>query len=272
MRGEQIAAQRQEWTAENNPNRDQIENSDVVVIVKRASAELVNLLRRCDKPVIWDALDFWSQPYEALEVDSIVAARAIAQGRVDRLKPVAIITPNRIMESDLRGMADIVSCVYHHYDPALTISKGGEAVVYEGDPRFPQEWLQIASRILSGIGWKLLCSRPPENTGALFAVRAGEHGSWLARRWKSNVKAANAIALGVPLLAWPEDSYTETLPAEIGYWFSGSEQLKKQIARLSIKENLIAASKAAEKIRPLYSVAHCAAEYEKLFEKVLGNR
>ena len=268
MRGQQIAAQREGWVAENNPNRDMVMQADVVVAVKRIPPGLADLLRGSGKPVIWDPLDFWKQPDDAIGVESPDLARALVRPWLTRLRPAAIITPNRIMADDLAGMAAFVECIYHHFDPRLTPVSGGKTVVYEGDIRFPDHWGSLAAQQLEQVGWNFRIGQPGPDTGALFAVRGGAHGSWLARRWKSNVKSANAIALGVPLLAWPEDSYIETLIHGNAYWFTSDRELKRQIACLAAADPRIARL-YADAVREKYSVAVAATHYERLFEKVL---
>lgn len=267
MRAVQIAAQRADWKAVSAPSREEIAAADVIVAVKRVKPGLANLLRTCGRPVIWDALDFWKQPDDAKGVHTVAQAVTLAKPHIEALQPRAIIAANRTMAIDLMGRADVVACIHHHYRlDAVPVS--GDVLTYDGAQSYLGGWASEAAANMREIGWGFRLGQPDAFTGALFAVRGGEHGSWLAQRWKSNVKAANAIGYGVPLLAWPEHAYLETLPDTLGLWFDSAESLTIAAHQLRHEAVRRRAAESAEKLRPMFSVQAAAAEYEALFRRL----
>jgi hypothetical protein len=93
----------------------------------------------------------------------------------------------------------------------------------------------------------------------LLGVRRGQ--PWISRRWKSNVKAAFALKLGLPFVAWPEAGYLETHPS--AFWFTNAREMHQAIGK----------ALAAEKAVPddSFSIEACAAELEKTLRELVNN-
>lgn len=265
IRAVQIADMRHDWLAVSDPTKEQIDAAEVIVAIKRVKPELCETLRKSGKPVIWDALDFWRQPVDAIGVDTVEQARALAWPWVQRLKPRCIIAANQAMAGDLDGMAEHVTTIYHHWRPDLSPCMGRH-ITYEGAPAYLGKWRDTVTEASTSISWGLHYGLAADGiTGAILAARDGEHGSWLARRWKSNVKAANAIGACVPLIAWPEDAYVETMPIPAAWFFETDDQLFEVIGHLSDGDMLGGAFSACAKMRDIYSIERIAGQYEKLF-------
>lgn len=269
MRGEQIAAAGG-WVSERAPSLAQIENADVIVAVKRVTPGLAGVLRGSGKPIIWDPLDFWKQPEDAIGIYNEELARKLVLPWIERLRPKAIIATNKIMAQDLWDLADIVEHIYHHADPFLSYREhGGKTLVYEGAERYLGKWRALAEQYTAEIGWSFRVGPPNEDMGAMLAVRDGDHGSWLARRWKSNVKAANAIVAGVPLIAWPEHSYEETIPWGHTHWFTDEVTFRGSIKWLA-NQILPPHARPLQEFGDLYRIENSVLAYNRLFEKVLN--
>lgn len=264
MRAEQIAACRPDWLAVNTPTLEQIEAAEAIVVVKRAKPGLANLLRGSGKALVWDALDFWQQPEDGLKVQNTADAQALVVSWCEMLRPRAIIAATQAMAEDLRGFAEQVVCIYHHARLNTIIRPPGNVLHYDGMARYLGGWGALAELATMRIGWRFDIAPPDVDAGALLAVRDGAHGSWLARRWKSNVKAVNAIALGLPFIAWPDAAYLETVPEGLGLWFTNETEFYEQVQMLKRAEIFSRASAAAEKVREDFSLPAIVNRYENL--------
>lgn len=256
MRGVQIAAGGG-WEAVNSPSLAQIKAADIIVAVKRVKGNLADMIRGSGKPVIWDALDFWKQPEES-EIDTLEKALHITQPHIDKLKPSVILCANQQMADDLGGV-----CIYHHARINAVVGFGKD-IVYDGHPRYADGLTVNACKI----GWRYRAGWPDKDTGALLSVRMGKDGGWLARRWKSNVKAANAIACGVPFIAEPDQAYLETVPDNMALWFETQEELDEKIVRLADQRFIQGARRAADTEHHKTTIRQAVSEYQKLFRQL----
>jgi len=254
MRGVQIA-RGGGWDAVSSPSLEQVKAADIIVAVKRVKGNLADMLRGSGKPVIWDALDFWKQPEEST-IDNLEDAKALAAPHIERLAPVLIIGANKQMADDLGGI-----CIYHHARLGAVRGQGKE-ITYDGHPRYI-DGLRVP---FQKIGWSFRMGAPWKETGAILSARRGGDGGWLARRWKSNVKAANAIACGVPFIAEPDQAYLETVPSEMALWFEKQEDLNSKIDLLVTPSFLQGARDAALHHRHTATLAHAVNHYREVFK------
>lgn len=243
MRGVQIAATRPGWRAIADATDADMAGVDAVVIVKRCAPETLAAARRRGVPIIYDPLDFWQQkgymgwmPHAVSRVRDAAAARALVAAQIAQVAPDLLLCPTRAMAEDLAPLGWPVAVHHHHFDSRLTAAKSGlgsgrPTVMFHGRASFLKEWhpiAQIACR-LAGARFVVHNGHPPPPCDAMLAVRGGFYGNWLARRWKSNVKAATAARLGVPLIAWPEDAYIETAPD--AFWFTTPRSLAQAVVQ-----------------------------------------
>lgn len=265
MRGIQIASTRPNWMAKNHPLADDIAAADIFVVVKRPPLGLLAELRRTGKPIVWDALDFWSQQPDAPVPQNKKDALEMAADYIRMVRPRGLIAANKAMANDLRMMAPAVTHIYHHARlTAAPITGAGRTVVfYDGDLKHAQQIMHAAARFLKPHGWTLETGAPDHRAAALLAGRDHDQRQWLARRWKSNVKAANAIAYGLPVLAHPEQGALETLPEQLAIWFDGDIELKEAIDRLCTNTTPLPPS--AEEVAAT-TLQAAAQAYEQFFE------
>src|SRR5690606_34938002 len=113
----------------------------------------------------------------------------------------------------------------------------GEIVYYDGSEKHSSMWIRVIQEELAKKGWFLRIGKPDRIGAALLACRDHNPASWLSRRWKSNVKAANAIAYRLILIAQPENGYIETMPEEIPLWFESVAHLKDVIGTITHRDS-----------------------------------
>lgn len=262
MRGVQIASAHPLWVAINQPTQNDIAQADLVVVVKRIHPEIAAMLNDSGKPVVWDALDFWPQGCDALLPQTVAAARALAARASRRLKLAGIIAANRQMASDLIGVAPLVECIYHHARLDARPLPLGNVIYYDGCEKHARSWLPLVAAQLDRHGWQLAEGKPLAGAGGLLAARDESAGSWIARRWKSQVKGANALAYGLPLLAQRENGYREFMPEGTAVWFDTDCEFKEAIGRFCA---------APPYIRPCkpFTLLDAAKEYAAFFDRLL---
>lgn len=209
MRGEQIAAHCG-WVSATVPTDEQLNNANIIVIVKRFTSDLIKRIPK-KKIIVYDILDFWNQ--KVAPPRDLGEAFSLANARIDIIKPRAIIAANKLMANDLRFSAKKVTSIYHHYRLNARPLNRGNVIYYDGDIKHLGQWEENAKKVFSKHGYEFKVGVPEDGAAAYFSAR----DSWLSIRWKSNVKAANAIGFAIPLLTRPEQGAVETHPNALYY-------------------------------------------------------
>ncbi|NIA71510.1 hypothetical protein HBA54_23240 [Pelagibius litoralis] len=190
MRGEQMAAARPHWRAVANATKDDCEGFDAVVVVKHVSDPGLSELKIWGGPIIYDALDFWSQqpstrenPNPALNIASADAARDLFKPVFARIDPDRVLRPTEAMKRDLAPLGWKTEVFYHHFDPRMVVSEaaGGErkCVLYHGKRKHLGRW-KLAARIscwIYGADFKTSNGPQPAPADVMLAARAGRHGT-----------------------------------------------------------------------------------------------
>jgi hypothetical protein len=85
---------------------------------------------------------------------------------------------------------------------------------------------------------------------------------WVSRRWKSNIKAAVALRLGLPFVAWPEAGYVETHPG--AFWFTNILEMHRAIGKALSTEPTAPDDR--------FAVEACATELEIILSELIHDR
>lgn len=245
MRGKQIA-DAGGWTAANIPTDEQIEWADICVVVKRFDEALIRRLN--GKKTVYDILDFWPQNENAPK--DLPQAVMLAKKHISKIQPQALICANKQMAADLSGCAPIVTHIYHHCRLSAKPSRGSKYIYYDGYDKYLTPWLNDIKKAAERNSYQLRIGIPEQGTAALISCR----DQWLSMRWKSNVKAANAAAYGVPLISRRENGVLETEPDSLFY--DDSDGLHEAIAKI----------KNANPASNLITVEDTAIDYADLFD------
>jgi hypothetical protein len=191
------------------PTPDDWAWADVVVLVKRAILQFGRQAKRCGKPVVWDALDFWAQPAQN-RFDQAAAIAALRQ-MAEHAAPALIICATQ-------AMADACDGVYvpHHGRLDLLPTEARttvQTVGYDGGEVFLDAWAPALRQACSRRGWRFVVNPPRlADVDILVALRGGVWDGWICREWKSGVKAVNAILAGRPLIAQDSAAVREIEP------------------------------------------------------------
>lgn len=277
IRGEQLANTRTNWRAINKPSKSDIQNSDVVCVIKKPDFTVIDAAKKMGKPVVFDIVDAWAQPRDDIKIQNGKQARDLFRALFDQVDADSYIFATETMRRDLAELVRSGVTIYHHYFPEYEVQPFQEkvrAVGYIGREIYLGEWSQIISNACEqfGIKFKIL----PKNVGEvdlMISVRGGEYASYLAQNYKSNVKTANAYGSAIPMLAHiNEMSAHDTDHGDI-FFFRNEESLKRQISLLIDEKNLrLEIRKQYIRYRQAYSVQAIAMEFEGLFAMLAARR
>lgn len=229
IRGEQIG-QALDASIKPYANCFEMRRADIVFVVKRITEQMAMDLRGLNW--VWDIVDAYPQP----ECTKWGRDKSISWARkeIDRLKPRAIIWPNRRMKDDV-GFDGASIVIEHHHRPNIKINPIREkirSVGYEGSPRYITGWEEFIQVECKRRGWSYVVN--PENLAdvdVVLALRGAKWNAYAVNNWKSNVKLANAHGSCTPFIGAPEQGYLET-SSGCEYWAEDKVQLSEAFDRL----------------------------------------
>lgn len=171
--------------------------ASVVVLVKRAIVTAGPRVRDAGKPIVWDALDFWSQPAQnALDQR---AALALLRDQVALVRPAVVIGATEAMARDCGG-----PCLPHHGYLDLSPTEARRevrTVGYDGNPLYIETWTAVLRQACARRGWRFIMNPPDlSRVDILVSLRGGRWDGWICREWKSGVKIGNAVLAGRPII------------------------------------------------------------------------
>lgn len=275
IRGEQIAATRSNWVAKNKPSDEDLASCDLLCVVKKPVAEVIDRARALGKPIVYDIVDSWAQPEDGLKHTSLAAARELFGPAWRALRADGYIFPTRRMQVDLGDLVGHGITIYHHYWPQIDrnpIRARIQTVGYEGG-NYLGEWQPLIEAACVKRGLRFVAN--PANFTELDLVvlaRGGEHGNFLARSYKSNVKLANAYGSGTPALAHVDEmSAHDTDTGDVLFFTSQPGSFERQLdlllcepeLRQRIHQNFLAAA-------PRFHISNIAGQFEGFFLEVLN--
>ncbi len=196
MRGQQLGAALGARVT-SSPTAADFGWSDVVVLVKRAGAVFATQAYHADRPVIWDALDFWSQPRDHRLSEP--QAKALLHAQIRVIKPALTIGATEAMAQACDG-----AYLPHHSWKGLVPTPARETVSvvgYEGNAAYLGKWRPaIEAECQKRGGMFVIHPLDLSACDLLVAFRDDPWDGWMPRQWKSGVKNVNAMAAGRPLL------------------------------------------------------------------------
>lgn len=215
IRGEQIGAALGA-TVKPNASRADVVAHDVVLVVKRIPDTLLHVLHTAGVPWVYDMVDAYPQRQGALW--NLREATSWVDALLRHLKPHAVIWPNQTMSNDCGFIASEIGAdqavIYHHHRPHIEqnpIREKIQTIGYEGSLRYIEKLLPWIERECGFRGWRFVQDAPRlADLDLVLALRGGIWDSVMCRRWKSNVKLANAQGSGTPFIGAPEYGYIET--------------------------------------------------------------
>lgn len=258
VRGEQLAAE-MGAQAVLNPATDDIAKADAVIVVKRASVSLLGAIRKARKRLIFDVIDGWAQPTQS-RMTQQEAAQWLRK-HIAAYAPHAVVHTTSLMRDDAHFKGRDIVLPHHGWRRDTNqIREKVETVGYEGCAAYLQEWQSHIETECAQRGWRFVIN-PSGGLAAVdiaVAFRGGKYDGVPSRRWKSNIKIANAQITGTPIIALPEAGATEfrsggELFAENPYELADRfDLLTSHYARQCAAKQLLARAQRIEAIAPAY--------------------
>lgn len=184
--------------------------ASVAILIKRAGAQYAERAHRAKVPIVWDALDFWSQP--AHNSVTPEGARILLQQKIAEIRPALTIGATDAMAEAAGGV-----CLPHHGHIDLRpapVRSAVQSVGYDGNALYLDRWTPILQKACADRGWSFVVN--PESltqVDIVVALRGGQWDGWICRQWKSGVKVGNAILAGRPLISQASAAVSELRPA-----------------------------------------------------------
>lgn len=258
MRGLQLGAAMGARMTE-TPTAADLTWCDAVVLVKKIAPAYAPVAHAAGKPVVWDALDFWSQPTE--NSLSHHDAHRLLRTRVQQVKPALTIGATRAMAAACEG-----AYLPHHSWKGLVPTPARERVnivAYEGNAVYLGRWHNWVATECARRGWRFLVNPPSlAPVDILVSFRDGPWDGWICREWKSGVKVVNALAAGRPLIA--QDSAARREIGVMGSTIERPQELSEQLDWWSDYERRQQVVAAASNRAAQYSVDAVATQYLQL--------
>jgi hypothetical protein len=248
----------------------EIQQADVVIVVKRCPDALLDRIRRRGVPWIYDIVDAYPQP-QCAEWDHLQASNWLHEW-LERLKPKGVIFPTEMMrlDSSVRTRLWPTRIIPHHARPGLTMNPIRESmrvIGYEGSPSYIYGWMDEIEACCRALGCEFVMNPPQlSDLDVVLAVRDERHSGYPHLNWKSNVKLANAQASGTPVICSREAGYVETRSGG-ECWIDTKRQL---LGILTAMQSQVAREMASTALQlgtiPITSVVP---QYRRIIEQVL---
>ncbi len=243
------------------PSRVSLDWADLVICVKRSLFEYGDALRRMNKPVVWDAVDFWDQPEQNSLTEA--EAKALLQSKIDKYEPVLVIGATQAMADAAHGV-----CLPHHSRPYLVSAPARERVqivAYEGVPKYLGHWMHVLAGACAKRDWAFLINpKDLRDADIVVALRDGQYDGWMCREWKSGVKVGNAMASGRPIITQDSAAFRELAP--IGTAIMDETSLNAALdkyADQAVRQSAVSQSRAET-----LTLDHIAARYRRILMDV----
>lgn len=277
IRGQQIAAMRSNWTAINQPIDNDLEQADLVCLVKKPDPRVVELARQKGKVIVFDIVDSWAQPEDGLKYTDAGKARELFAPAWRRINADGYIFPARRMQEDLETLVREKVTIHHHFWPQIQRNPVRDRVAvigYEGAD-YLGEWRPRIELACSDRGIRFVAN--PINYTDLDIVilaRGGEHGNFLSRRYKSNVKLANAIGSGTPALVhFEETAAHDTDTGDVLFFTDQPGSFERQLDRLVNDHRLrLHIHRKFLEVAPRFQISNIANQFEGFFLRILENQ
>lgn len=277
IRGKQISEMVNGWEAINKPTMDDIERFDLFCIVKKPDLKFIKRLKNAKKPIVFDIVDSWAQPIDGLKYTDLVLVQSFFRRKFNDIDADYYIFPNQRMKEDLSDVTRNGVAIYHHYKKNIGINpirKIVKKIGYEGNESFLGEWSDIITSACNDLDIEFVIN-PDVYTDMdiVVSVRGGEHDCFMSNSYKSNVKIANAMGSGTPILAGHREISCQEVDTGDVLFFTDEESFKRQLNRLcesydlrkNIHDNFLLESQKFS----IEAISNC---YQRLFSYVMERR
>ncbi len=185
----------------------EMQAADIIVVVKRATEDIVERVRASGRPWVYDMVDGWPQP--AGNEWNKDRATDWLRNLFAHLRPTAAVFATSQMQGDsaFRGPSLVLP---HHAWPkyaAQPVKNQVSRVGYEGGEQYLGKWRRLVDAECRRRGWEFVVNGDMASCQIGVALR--DVGGYAAKAWKANTKLANIQSLGLPAVVSDEAGYRE---------------------------------------------------------------
>jgi hypothetical protein len=243
-----------------NPDPKTVKGFDCVVLIKKNFHPVVRMAREAKVPLIYDIVDAWQSVIGSDRGRG--AALSWLDGDLEIVKPTAVVVGTIEMLKDVEDTGAYAKVIYHHSRPDIAINPVREkvrAVGYEGSEKYLGWWRPVLEQECQKRGWKFIIN-PTALADLDIVVAVRDEEGYPAKRWKSNVKLANAQASGTPCILNREAGYKET--ASLGErWADDVIELRMALDEFASHDARRVSSSLLRGAAAKYSLSTIAEEY-----------
>lgn len=241
---------------------------DLVVLVKKHATTFAPRAHKAGKPIVWDALDFWSQPAQNSYKQD--AATFALQSHIKVIKPALVIGATEAMAQAARAYVPAAYLPHHSWAGLVPTAprENVSVVAYEGNPAYLGRWHGWLTEACAKRGWSFVVNPADLSTAdILVAFRDGPWDGWICRAWKSGVKAVNAVAAGRPIVMQDCAARREISP--VGPQVESRDQLDEQLFTIAILDNRLHCFRQSQDEAPTFTLDAVAEQYRSILSKVV---
>lgn len=220
------------------PQANNLKGFDLVILVKRPTADLLARIRQRGVPLIWDVVDSWSQPAGNSWTEA--QAKDWLYREIEVIKPVAIVAATEQMAADIKGIPTLALPHHGRPGPMNPIREKVQRIGYEGSEKHLGRWSRDMAQECKrrGIEWVV---NPSKLSDLDIVVALREETGYAPMNWKSGVKLANAQITGTPCILAKEAGYIETASGG-EMWATDLQSVSQAIDYLEPRTKRLAAS------------------------------
>ena len=216
MRGKQLG-ERIGARVRTAPTPDDWAWCEIIVLVKNWGARFASEAERSGKPVVWDAVDFWRQPFDNGADET--RAKQLLQNQLAVIRPTLTIGATQAMAAACHG-AYLPHHAWRGLVPTPPRDDEAKTIAYQGNPLYLGRWKAALEQACASHRCRLVVDPTGDpdilwQADVVVALRDREWDGWMPREWKSGVKIANAIAAGRPVLSQPTAAIRELRPVHV---------------------------------------------------------
>lgn len=267
MRGQQLGAALGARVT-SSPTDDDFRWCDLVVLIKKHAVNFAPRAHKAGKPIVWDALDFWSQPAQNRYTRDSALLALRSQAKV--IKPALIIGATKEMTADAESLGFKSAYLPHHSWNGLAPTPPREVVAtvaYEGNPAYLGRWHGWVKEACDKRGWSFVVNPPNlAEVDIIVSFRDGAWDGWICREWKSGVKVVNSVAAARPMLSMPSAAMRELRPLDST--IEAVTDLKRALDSYSDQTERQKAYEACAELAPQFTVDAVAESYRSILSTV----
>ena len=243
-----------------DPSDSDLRWADMIVLIKRAILTQRVRAVQSGKPIVWDALDFWTQPFQN-DLSQLSACAVLKSWQRDVTLTVGATAA--MAQSAGNGFY-----LPHHGHAGLHPTDARpecRVVGYDGNPIYLDWWSPVLRDACARRGWSFVIN-PPDLSAVdiLVSLRGGIWDGWMCREWKSGVKIVNAILAGRPILTQDCAAARELQPD--GMVIETASDLNLAPDEWADVERRAATVERSQRVAPLFALPAIAQAYRLRLE------